>query len=893
MKAVLGGLTFQGLLHELVAARLTGMSEQTVRGVRENVQLATRLEFPQADGDKMMEFGGVLFDELDRVVRDLVGTLEGEQGKGLAEIRQGAAVALLSTGADSIRRHNAHLKRTETLAEAAAALDWQADYRNQINTAHGYIEPPDFERKRKVPIGSLFVSPRIAARDHESPVGDATSLRQAIDRSVLLGDPGGGKSTISNLFAWQSANEADGLVPFVVVLRNFVDNEQSVLDYIEFRLASHYQCPAPPAVVEGLLLSGRALVVFDGLDELLDTSRRREITNRVELFCARYPLTKVLVTSRRIGYEEAAMDPDVFDVYELAEFSDDNVAKYVGNWFVHVDRTDEQRARALAESFVQESAAVHELRKNPLMLALMCIIYRGQNWIPRNRPEMYEHCAKLLFEKWDSSRQIYVELKASAYVDGAIKQLAYWMFTDEAATSGVTESELVREAVTFLEPAFHSRVEAEQAARQFIDFCRGRGWVLTDVGTTAEGETLFAFMHRTFMEYFAAYELTRRHDGPEAVAKAILPRVAAAEWEVVAELTVQISNKHSRDGAARILTTLLDAKRFRSAVSRRNVTSFALRCLGFIHAPVPLATRIGQAFAESLVRFSAEHRTIILENFSPLPELQQAVENGISTALERALQSDRTTDREVAREVIIDLHRMLTGNPHSEIDPNDPDKWAALRRLLFSKHSAAILGEQHPTIWFAAWRQGLISLEELVTSGPSTIGFPLDTLFQDKLYKYLPGGWVDWGSFIPIQLLMADLDTRENFPVTEDELDWLGGFIDQLGAPPWVSATSVIDQTPGAEGELLVEEFPSDAGWTLVRLMLIGIEAAGSQFHLQRYNLKSRAYGSALVMLAQRREMGAELPGWLADAIDSMAPDRRELVWAWLNREVDFVQRPV
>jgi hypothetical protein len=30
-------------------------------------------------------------------------------------------------------------------------------------------------------------------------------------------------------------------------------------------------------------------------------------------------------------------------------------------------------------------------------------------------------------------------------------------------------------------------------------------------------------------------------------------------------------------------------------------------------------------------------------------------------------------------------------------------------------------------------------------------------------------------------------------------------------------------------------------------------------------------------------------PQWLADAFDSLRPDRRDLVWAWLNGEVDFV----
>lgn len=288
------------------------------------------------------------------------------------------------------------------------------------------------------------------------------------------------------------------------------------------------------------------MVIFDGLDELLDTSYRREVTDRVELFCTRYPLTRVLVTSRRVGYHEAPMDDKMFETFEVGPFCDEQVHDYVVKWFGQEYESDGDAA-LYTDAFMNESESVADLRTNPLMLALMCIIYRGQRFIPRNRPEVYERCATMLFERWDSYRHIYTKLEAGQVVDPILKHLAYWLFTDPNATEGVRESELVKETAKYLfARSFEDKDVAVRAADEFVRFCRGRAWVFSDAGSTAEGERLYTFTHRTFMEYFAAAQVTRLSDSPEAAARKLLRRVAKGEWDVVAQLVVQIENKNLR-----------------------------------------------------------------------------------------------------------------------------------------------------------------------------------------------------------------------------------------------------------------------------------------------------------------------------------------------------------
>lgn len=539
-----------------------------------------------------------------------------------------------------------------------------------------------------------------------------------------------------------------------------------------------------------------------------------------------------------------------------------------------------------------ESSAVPDLRKNPLMLALMCIIYRGENWIPRNRPDMYEHCATLLFNKWDSSRQIYVDLKASAFVDGAIKHLAYWMFTEAAGAQGVTESALVHEAARFLAPAFNSSVETESAARQFVAFCRGRAWVLTDMGTTAEGESLFGFTHRTFMEYFAGYELTRLNHGPERVAKIILPHVAAAEWEIVAELAVQISNKHSRDGAARILKTLLGDRRYRSATSRLNIGAFSFRCLGFVHLPSSLAVQVARYYLEAALKFGAEGNKIRLEPCNVVADLRQPVEDEIVAVLASHISGETSARNAVAIEIALELPRIMMGSPtypDVALESSGFRLWVERRRELFARLGSEVLSKRDDVAWFGAWRHGLISLENLVIDGPRAAEFPLEILFVSTMYTRLETGWKDWGSFMPERLLQSGADEIDGFPATIAELTWLCEFIDQLPPPPWVRAAAVsVSLNGGFDGDFLAAKLTEDYGWTLFLLMLIAIEAQGKSVITGTYTEGSRRYYAAVNALASRRFDNYTLPPWITEMINSLPTERRALVSSWLDQEVNF-----
>ena len=363
--------------------------------------------------------------------------------------------------------------------------------------------------------------------------------------------------------------------PVLVILRDYgaerKERKCSLLEFIEQTANITYQLKPPPGSFEYLLHGGRLAIIFDGLDELLDTSFRQQIGEDIELFCTQYPAVPLLVTSREVGYDQAPLRWEKFDHYRLAPFADEQVKEYVARWFdADVNLTDDQKRRK-AEGFVGESKNIADLRSNPLMLALLCNIYRGEGYIPQNRPAVYEKCATMLFERWDKDRSLQVRLKIEDKIRPAMMYLAHWIYTDKALQGGVTEEALVRRVVEYLVPArFEDRDVADQAAREFVAFCRGRAWVFTDTGVQKGGESLYQFTHRTFLEYFAAGHLARTHETAAALGKVLLPRIARKEWDIVAQLAIQIKELTAEGAADQILATLVKESRQANTACREH-----------------------------------------------------------------------------------------------------------------------------------------------------------------------------------------------------------------------------------------------------------------------------------------------------------------------------------
>ncbi|WP_405603415.1 NACHT domain-containing protein [Streptomyces sp. NBC_01410] len=894
----------QAVLHELLAVRLTDTPEAVVERLRDAYEAAARARLSPAgaDGADVEGVGAELFDYFDLEIATLVGRLAGADTELHQRVRTEAFSARIAAVLGAIEQHVQALTVRDS-ACLAADQAFVADYRSQLVSAHGSLEPPDFARRRRVPINALHVSPRIqrdlerrATQDASQDVGQGLGIAEfenVIDRTVLLGDPGCGKSTTCQVLMHRRATDPGGPVPFLVVLRDFalMDNgERSVVDHIEHRLETYYQCPAPPGAVKRLLLDGAASVIFDGLDELVDSARRREVTEIVELFATRYPQAAVLVTSRVVGYNEARLDDRFFECYRLGPFDEARTEEYVRKWFAQEEEQTAEAARQAADIFLAESGGLVDLRSNPLMLALMCILYRGTGSIPRSRPEVYEQCSTMLFQKWDVRRRIHIELKMAYLVEPALRYLAYWLFTQDRDPHAVTERELVARVVDFLRARGYENLdEAESAARQFVGFCRGRAWVFSEAGTTAHGESLYTFTHRTFLEYFAAAQLASTSDTPEALARRLAPRVARQEWDIVGQLAVQIKERSTEDGGARVFATLLSERRRRSPVGRGNVLAFLARCLTCVDPPPRLVRQLTRATVEHLAGGDAgsdEFSGPVSWLLGSCRHCRDCVSDELSLVIADLVASGdeqrRLTGLRLAASVDV-------GAAQGSSLSGGQEFWWDFARRMVSEYAAQYQAAAHIDVGLmdVCLGHGMAGLREYLPRFDSGIS----SLFVSWPMGFFDS-WQPYATRCVFVLLSGEEGSRPPFESVVRDCSAVGAWVREHPDPPWADDPLDVSRFLEYFTEKIASSPPSalavlDADGYLgaAVLLLTSIEASQDPRPQHLPEVLGPLAGLAPYLEARHNEGATALPAL-------PVPDGfGELLRSWARREVHFVRQ--
>ncbi|MES1243930.1 MAG: NACHT domain-containing protein [Acidobacteriota bacterium] len=417
------------------------------------------------------------------------------------------------------------------------------------------------------------------AEDRIVSLGEAFQRER---RMVILGDPGSGKTTLVRWLtlqlarAWQTkrsledrvfvpAHQVDPSapegspdldlgpvrVPILVRVASFAaacqENSGLALStYLGRHLGSaqdrkvslakgeEIDPEALNALLLGLLDTGRAVVLIDGLDEIGDHEVRRVVAHKIDQFFdvwlrdslslpVRDGGNQMIATSRIVGYKMAPLRQEAAHL-TIEPMRAEAIARFCDVWVKAVPPPGpaegaEERARQEVEGLKRALADLQErgagdLSGNPLLLTILALVYRsGQSTFPRQRVKLYETAVRILLDTWRRrARAKGGKGLEDEEVLAALVPLAAEIH--ESSAAGVVEEKRL-----------------EQILRQHLDPAEVRPFlalVEEDVGLlAARGRQVYGFLHLTFQEYLAAAALIQDRS---RVADELLARLGSPRW---------------------------------------------------------------------------------------------------------------------------------------------------------------------------------------------------------------------------------------------------------------------------------------------------------------------------------------------------------------------------
>ncbi|MEM7248112.1 MAG: SUMF1/EgtB/PvdO family nonheme iron enzyme [Acidobacteriota bacterium] len=418
-------------------------------------------------------------------------------------------------------------------------------------------------------------------REDEPTTTPLLQLAAEFPRLVLLGDPGGGKTTFLNHLAlclagghlhdsgaWRErltgwSDELTSLVPVRVLLRDLhrflgegeTADASDVLRYLESRCAKAGH-PEAHSFLRKALDEDSVLLLLDGLDEVPTQAGRRRLSQAVEHLAETYGGCRFLVTCRTLSYEKGSARLPGWPTAQVAPLDREKVGRFVRGWYADLAERGELATELATERGDQLARAVRrpdhwKLATNPLLLTVMALVHAVDGRLPKERARLYEKAIEVLLWMWEEEKakedgeagESVMTItglleRAGRNQPMLLKTLEGLAFSIHAEADSASSGEDGAEAVADIPTA---RLSAALATLEPEDDPAWLPEMLTALSERAglllqRDEGVHAFPHRTFQEYLAAAHLSRQ--GDFATRARDLVREDWSTWRVATLLAV-------------------------------------------------------------------------------------------------------------------------------------------------------------------------------------------------------------------------------------------------------------------------------------------------------------------------------------------------------------------
>jgi transcriptional regulator with XRE-family HTH domain len=337
---------------------------------------------------------------------------------------------------------------------------------------------------------------------------------------AIIGEPGAGKTTLLCATADWIIKQDE--LPIFVSLQNLEAGLEAYLLGTWLKTAIRKR-EAPEQLQDDLIEqcnAGRVWLLLDGLDEIAQSNQSLSIFAK-ELRGWVGDIRIVLTC--RVNVWEANKNElrSKFEVYRSRGFRDEDQLIFIQNFFKKAKQVE--TGSKLIEKLKNAPPRLKDLVKSPLWITLLCRIWkRRQGELPATKAELYQSFTKTFYDWKDIP---YVPEEKRPILEQALGELAKKAIDQKDFRFCLNETFIRQELDKFDSSLF--RVACEL------------GWI-NKLGGAVDNvdESVYAFLHPTFQEYFAAlaiddwnFFLPREHENKPVQGKEY--RIFEPQWKEV------------------------------------------------------------------------------------------------------------------------------------------------------------------------------------------------------------------------------------------------------------------------------------------------------------------------------------------------------------------------
>jgi predicted NACHT family NTPase len=222
---------------------------------------------------------------------------------------------------------------------------------------------------------------------------------------------------------------------------------------------------------------------LDGLDEIADTERQRELVSLAQQFINSDPRVTVILTAREhVNGWWLNWMPRV----RISEFSEPESNELISKWI-----TDDAQRTAFY-SQLELAPTLKPLLRTPLLATLVIGVFRNLQRLPENKVRLYEMFVELMTGGWDVAKNIRREVKFGSVMKmSLLVRLAGALHLNEKRDCSETDLKLAMKSVMPLDSD-----KLPSLMRELIE----DGLLVNQGGS-------FYFAHLSFQEFLAAKDL--------------------------------------------------------------------------------------------------------------------------------------------------------------------------------------------------------------------------------------------------------------------------------------------------------------------------------------------------------------------------------------------------